>query len=407
MPSIERHSLSSPPQNLSEEERAKKEFPDFFQFCRENTSYLRFFEHKPTYKNGEPQILLEGVLTPWKEAKSKIFGDKPPASLKIPHGWKYNANGVVYKNMIHWNKLEPDWKDPTPMPGHFFIELVSVTKGTRHCWIRLIDDQSNVISLGFCGYIYKWLPFRASKGKLVSPDPNEFDKAPHVCTRIEISSEQYQSIINKAETDQKNKNVFFNLITRNCSIYACDILKEIGINIRNREYPSQILTRWALSALNIKIPPCVAVGLNYVAAFFRLLLSPIYLIGVFVLGGTYSNSDIQNIEKENSSKWPTQPRKLFNGWVSLLNNSNFSFGTGWKVREWQKTISEWREKQYQKELSQIERERRTCLHYITAEQEEDFKNRLFKAKYGFPPKVEATPLGFQISPLELVKEWSP
>jgi hypothetical protein len=411
MPSIERNSFGSPPENLSEEERAKKEFPDFFQFCRENTSYLRFFNHKPTYKNGEPQILLEGVLTPWSEAKPKIFGDKPLVSLKIPHGWKYNANGIVHKDMIHWNKLEPDWKDPEPQPGHYFIEIVSKQRGflglSRHCWVRLIDAESNVISVGFGGKVLKCGTFRSQKGKFVSPDVGEFEDGIEHKTRIVISKKDHDNIKERIEFDQKTKNVYFNMITRNCSMYACALLKEIGITIDNREFPTQALARWFFKKLGVNINLTVLKVINYAAFIFRILLSPFYLILILALGAGYSDNAILKIEKEHGKDWPEKPVRPFQHFSSLFNCANFNFGTGWKVTEWQQTVQEWREKQYHNELSQIALARRMALTPITAEQEEYFKNRLFQAKYGFPPKVEATPLGFQISPLELVKEWSP
>lgn len=388
--------------------QAKKAHPDFFKFIIENhlESRFAFFNHSVTYtRDGEPQILLEGQPTRWSDAKMTIFKTASPPSLQLPFDWKYNGQGIVEKKMITWKQLEPDWKDRAdPRPGHFFVELVSKQSGcmgvSRHCWLRLIDDQSNVISVGFGGKVLKWLPFRAQKGKLMSPDPGEFESGHTHCTRMLIPKRMYNKLKARIENDQKTRNVYFNMITRNCSVYACEILKEI-VNIDNREYPTQALGRLICNKLNIKPPRFVCVIFDYIAQFFRILLSPIYCIGILILGGAYKDRGVADVEK-HSHLWDQQPEKPFSRVWSFFNGSNFRFGTGWKVTKWQREVAQWRAQQIQ----EIEYEKAHTLR-LTPEKTKEFERRIFLAKYRVPPHLEASPLGFD-APLDpTVENWLP
>lgn len=340
-------------------------YRDYYQFCNENAQYMQFFGHGDPKLKPEPQLLVEGRMLSWTQAKSLIFGNDYSGTLKLPIGWKYNANGVVKKDLIQWDQLETEWQDTSEdrMNGQHYIEVASISKDWRHCWIRLIDDKGGVISVGFVGKIYHWLPFRAAKGKLMSPDPYEFKDAPKMTTRIAVSAERYNKIKERIESDQKNKNLYFNQITRNCSTYVCELLNEIGIKIDNREFPTQAIGRTILRVCNIKMPECILAAFNAVAMVFRALLSPIYLLGMLILGASYTNKDIKEIERDFENKWPVKPRKLFQSSQSLFDCSNFWFSATWRLREWQRTIAAY---------------------------------RISRDKYGFPPAVKRTGLGFKI-----------
>lgn len=319
--------------------------PEFSQFIRINNLQpcFDFFQHSDIT---EDSVLLDGKKVEWAVAKAEIFGEK--SAKELPHGWKYNEKGLVKKDLVKWEKLESDWTNKVdPKPGHFFVELVSKKSGfigvSRHCWIRLIDQDSDVISVGFCGKVLKWKPLRNQKGKFASPDPGEFAQGEKITTRIEITPEEYEKLKAKVEQDQADKNLYFNMVTRNCSVYACGLLKEIDIHIENAEFPSQAVARRFFRWVGFEQPPaCVRIALKYIAMVFRFLLSPLYNLGIFVLGGTSTNKDMADLEEQHGAKWPKH-RKPFQSFCSLFDGSNFQFGTGWRVTDWQRAVEKLRE----------------------------------------------------------------
>lgn len=287
------------------------------------------------------EFMLEGKLTKSDEVIKRLFKDGPVLAT-LPHGFKYNEQGIVEKNQIKWTLLEPDWKDKTPVIGKCFLEVVTLNKGfigiSRHCWIRLIDANGGVISVGFCGKVLKWLPFRAQKGKLASPDPGEFDtEGTKRVTRFMIDQDAYDHVKARVESDQKNKNLYFNMITRNCSVYVTELLKSIGINIENKEYPTQAAARGIFKKLNITPSPCVQKAMFYIAQVFRFILSPIYHLGILILGACYSDREAKALSQYKAS-WPKQPNKPFRNFWSLFDPSDLRFATGWKIAEWQEWV---------------------------------------------------------------------
>lgn len=341
------------------------QFPDLAQFVKENKfeKYMRFFDHhvKIDPKTLEPLLLVKGSMVPWSTAKHEIFGPNLPPSLRLPHGWKYNDQGLVNKNLIKWKKLEPDWNDKIePKPGHFFIELMCVKKNMWHCWVHLIDDQTRVISAGLCGKVSAWLPLKGKKGKLVSPDPGEFMRGEKMRTRFEITDEQYNQLKTKIENDQA-KSVRFNLKKRNCSVYALELLKEIGVNVDNREYLTQALLRSTFSRLQVKPPECVLKALHYIAHFFRTILSPVYHILLLPFGGGLH-----------------------------IKPSALKIATGWKVHAWQEKIAELRAKK----ILEITNER-SQKATISPEETQQFERRILEATYSIPTtKIRPTTIGF-------------
>lgn len=378
-----------------------QEFPDFVKFFKENDikKYIEFFDHKIRLdeKNKQPLILLENEIISWSEAKLRIFGPNEPESLMLPHGWKYNEKGFVQKNLIKWETLEPDWHDKIdPQPGHFFVELVSKKKGwggfSRHCSLRLIDEQTGVTSVGFCGKNFKWLPFRGQKGKFASPDPGEFVSGKEYRTRIEITANEFLKLKTRIENDQKNKNVYFNFVSRNCSTYCCEVLSEIGININNCEFPGQALWRKVFSKLKIRPYPAVVKAFHCISMFFRYLFSPIHNLGIFLLGGTFANKDIRVIERAEGEKWPKKPNKPFKDVASFFNCSNFKFATGWKVTTWQYAVGKYRAENILKIQEEIHQ--KELIRSLTEAERKQYDDILFQAKYGLAENLKDTPLGF-------------
>ncbi len=337
--------ISSVPANLNH----TRNYPEFMKFAIKNRldDLLNFFnthtvEVRYTHDVGEIWLCIEGEMKPWSEVKQTIFGSENPDNLTLPHGWKYNQDGFVKKNMVKWTVLEPDWQDKTAIIGNYYIELVSrETKSLfdeRHCWIRLIDNQASVISVGFYGNKAKLFPFRGVKGKLVSPDFKEIEPARklHV-TRIKVDASDYKKVKDKIELDQSTENIYFNFITFNCSAYACGLLKLIGIDINNSEFPSQAFGRRVLTKLNIKLKPWILKLIHFIAMAVRYAASPFYNLGIILMGGAYTSRDIRKIEIKYDRGLDLRP-KPFSTFRSLFDGSNYKFRTGWKVTAWQKEI---------------------------------------------------------------------
>lgn len=326
---------------------------DYNLFFKSNNlqSYLDFFHHEDVTENS---LLLEGQRVTWEVARKRIFGESPVG--KLPHGWKYNDRGLVEKNQAKWVLLEPDWDNKVdPRPGKFFHELVSQKKGflgvSRHCWTRLIDDQGRVISVGMCGKVHWWLPLRSQKGSLFSPDPGEFDRGEKIVTRTEITQEEYERLKREIEEDQENQDLYFNMITRNCSSYASEKMKSIGIRIDNSEYPSQAFSRKIMELFKIQLPGWLIQVFHFIGNVFRVLLSPLYNLGILILGGAYEEKSVVELERVHGEKWRSTHRKPFKNLFSLFDGSNFRFATGWKVTVWQEAIANIRknsENQYEK-----------------------------------------------------------
>lgn len=382
--------------------RIEKEFPDFITFFKKNNleDFLNFYLHEIQLRDdGQVYLLVENEMLPWTEAKRKIFGDgRDPTDLTLPHGWKYNYHGFIKKDLIRWTKLETTWKDRANLPGHYFLEVVSKQRDcigfTNHCILRLIDNNTNVTSVGFCGTsMLRWRPFRGQKGKLASPDPMEHLRGRFTCTRIEITNEEYQRIKDKIETDQKEKNIYFNFITRNCSSYCCEVLKTIGIDIENDEYASQAIIRRIITWLKIKVPKCALMALHYVSHFFRLLLGPVYNLAIFILGASSVDKEMAEILKERREKGLAEPKQPFQSFCAIFDGSNFKFKTGWKISSWQRSVAAYRARQ----VKLIEETMKSAGHggELTREQIQMFDKLLFEARLARPPKYEATPFGFE------------
>lgn len=137
-------------------------FPDFRQFLEANNIIVYFlkFDHKIVSIRGELALLYEGIFRTWTELKGLIFGFESTKNFVISHGYKYIDRGIVKQDLVRWSVLSPCWRDQdNPLPGYFFVELVTLKRGlfgfSRHSFLRLIDDQTNVYSIGFGEKNYK------------------------------------------------------------------------------------------------------------------------------------------------------------------------------------------------------------------------------------------------------------
>lgn len=339
----------------------------------------------------EPILFLNGQPKPWSAARDEIFGADLNASTswKLPKEWRFDSNGITHHQVADWEQLTPCGK----LRGHdgcFYLDIMSTTEGLNHNWIRLVDDKGEVISAGLCGEIYSWAMMRSSVGKLNSPDHREFFKPnTHRTTRILIDADTFQSIKSrKIETDQKTHNLFFSLLTRNCSRYACEVAAEAGLHLDNSEFASQLVVRNLLQKINLRPPTKVLEIIQKIT----LIVRAIFATGLaFVMGAWYQNPDVSGLEKSYSHLWTVQPRKPFRSLRSFINGTNSFMASSMKVGAWQEFVANYRSvrKKYV-ECRKVELGR---TEYF---QDPEFQTKWLElerqAAYGMPPRLDNTHL---------------
>lgn len=316
-----------------------KTYPDFIVFLKSISSYMSFFNHTIKVLDNEPAVLFHGKYLKWSKLKQILVKDGALKSL--PYGFRYIEKGIQRQNLVKWTKLTPCWMDKLDgEKGHYYLDIISDKKGflglSRHCYLHLVDSNRQVYSVGYCGKVYKWLPLRLQKGKFASPDPGEFDKRKEqLVTRIEITREKFLQLKKKIEKDQIEKPFNFHMVRNNCSKYVARVLSELNVKLYNEEYPSQALGRIVCAKLGIVPSKTSQKIIHYIAQFFRVILFPFYLFGLWVAGYFYKNSDVKLNEKI--------PKPESKKTIDMLR-----VATGWKVTEWQKFIDKERKAYFEK-----------------------------------------------------------
>ncbi len=366
----------------------EKTHPDAHLFMKSNNLFGAYvkFGWKVSYHHDEPEFLFKGTYLPWSQIKKELF---PEGSKKyvLPHGYIFTEfEGITEQNGANWTELKPIFKDRLdPRPGKVFIEIV--TNGNffnRHAYINLIDKESKVMQVGFCGKINALFPFRNQKGKLMSPDPWGYRLADVRRTRIELTEEQFTKIKNRIETDQRTKNLHFNLLTRNCTAYVGEILREIGLKVHIQEYPEQILARVLFNSMGITIPKKLLKGLHVFGAFIRYILLPVYSLFIYILGAKYTDAKMKKVTQEHSHEWVKQPRAPFSSTKKTIMCQDINLFTGWKLLDFQNWVRRSRVLTYEKVLKEFQEA--SLTKELTKEEEARFEERLFSAMYALPPK---------------------
>lgn len=339
--------------------------PDFVEFVEANllTDYMPGAGlHFKMTGNHEPMIPLNGKMTPWSDARREIFGGKLIKEMILPIDWRFDSEGITHKSVSKWVHLEPCGKEANH-DGKSYVEVMSTKDGLNHCWIRIIDSKGRVYSAGLCGIIRSFGFCRGDKGKINSPDHREFLPNKRI-TRILIIEDEFKKLKNKIETDQNTKNLYFNLLTRNCSAWVCEVLKEININVDNREFPSQILLRKVFHKLKVNPPEKLLKVIGAIALIARMILGTI----LAVLGGAwYEDSKVEKLEKKYGRKWKTKPKKPFRSILSFFNGTNCIMSSSFKLAAWQEHI----EASRKVHLEEIQKNKKEIL-------EEFFKYERFK-----------------------------
>jgi len=367
-----------------------KKYPGFVDFLKQSDliTKMRHFGHKVHEIDEQPAIYYEGNLTRWTDIKALLF-DQNQKDLSLPYGYRYIDRtvdqddnelpfGIVKQNLIKWKRLHPSFMDHK-MPGKFFVEVVSDSKNFHgHAWIRIIDNKTNVISVGFFRKCHFFRSLATYKGKILQLDPHEFAKTNKTITRIEISEKEYHKIIEKIETDQETGNLGFNYYKRNCAKYTCEVLEVIGIKVDNDEYPSQSVMRWVLESLQISKISKVAVSVLFVfVQAIRTLISPIYNIILWTQGINHNDGEYQKFLQEKG----IVERNLYP--FRIFSTESFRWSSTFKLRQWQHWVAIRRKNNLNKAHKDYLNEKITKNEYGQAKE---------NAKYEKPPSLKTRKL---------------
>ena len=250
---------------------------------------------------------------------------------------------------------------------------MSTTQGLNHCWLRIVNDKGKIISAGMCGDINKIAMSRGLVGRINSPDHREFSSEPKRQTRILIKKEEYKVLKNKIENDQKTHNFYFNLLTRNCSTYVCEVIQTIGLEVNNKEFLSQLVLRAFFKRIKINPPETI---LKVLSPIFYISQMTLGTISSFLMGAWYQNADVKILEKDYSSQWLEKPKKPFRSWKSFVNGNNSKMPSSFKVADWQEYV----ERHRSTRLKHLKNEKELFDHDIV--KSEKFRRRIGKILKG-------------------------
>ncbi len=217
-----------------------KRYPDFESFIKTNhlTSHLTYHHHKITVDDeGTPELLVEDKMVPWTEFKQRL---------------KVNAHGDVtnyfytYQGFVPGQAkttLRPFKKiDPATYDHQHILEIVSANVFPPHNWLRLIDSEGNLYSIGYWskiplkdlwGVLQNIFP---SESYVLSPDLMEvaIDPNKFVVTPIHITQEQFDTLLSYLRQYQQNPKryeVLGVLGGENCATFVAQAAQQIDIKI--------------------------------------------------------------------------------------------------------------------------------------------------------------------------------
>lgn len=327
------------------------------------------FDSNNNWYWGEPVIPVNGKPMPWSEARKKIFG-----KVVTPAGWDNHQEAIMSKNEknphLELDVLRPSWKLPKEWrfdsqgisnictydwdnhefepcgteanhDGKYYYDFMSYKDGLNHCWVRLVDKDGKVYSAGLSGKINTYGMLRGSVGRINGPDHREFFKPiNHRQTRICISEKDFLTLKNGIEEEQATKNLYFNLLTRNCAKWACEITSRLGLHINNSEFPTQLIMRNFFKRFKIRPNETLVIVMNKVSYVGRLIRGT---IASFFMGAWYQNPNVAVLEREHGHKWKNKPVKPFRSFISLFDGSSGRMSSSsFKIAEWQEYVELYR-----------------------------------------------------------------
>lgn len=286
------------------------------------------------------QVLVEGELKKWDEVAKDILKQG-----KLSSDWRYDYLGFRRVSPYKWKKLEPvDKQVATGLSG---IEVITRELGpwgsSRHCYMRLINKEGDVYSVGFCGPTS--LPFAWQRGTLMSPDPKEALNKGERVTHITIDEAKYNEIFARIESDKRQKKEAFHLLYRNCSTYTTEILaKHLDIELNNREFVTDALQRSLFQRMGIpSLPNFIKSMVSTTLIGLRYLFSSVLALGCLCVGASFVKTKKIHQEAFEATFGEKRSRETqFERFKAFARNAlALEFVkpyTGWRVSIWQDKI---------------------------------------------------------------------
>lgn len=293
--------------------------------------WMGHYGHK--LENG--QIRVNGQLKSIEEAASKVLISN---TNKISSNWRYDHKGLSEISFVKFKELSPTNKHAPD--GNNYLVIKTKEKGflgmSRHTYMELIDTDGNGYEVGFCGPTA--YPLFGTRGAIVSPDPKEASSGKERKIYVEITNEQFANIHKCITTDKQQGHEYFQIFQNNCSSFVTRICKkQLGLEINNKEFFSQAVTRKILNCFNIKPSRLILKVLNVAANVLRVLLSPFLGLIWIISGAAFDNKIGKDIKKK---QFPNQPIGVKEVIKKFFRSEYIKPFTGWKISVWQDKVKE-------------------------------------------------------------------
>lgn len=362
-------------------------YPDAVEFLQSSGvgGFLKQVKLQLSVQNGELMIPVEGSAMSWSKLKQRFEQDSSWNGKNIPTSWRFDSWGLQPISAGEWTQLTPTSKEPAH-PGKWYFDFMTTTKGLNHSWIRLVDEEGNVFSVGMSGTIHPFAMFRGSVAKIYSPDYCDFWPEPSRQTRVAISEEEFNKAMTKLHQDQQDHNLYFNLLSRNCSVYASEVSAEVGVEIDNLEFVSQAFHRSLFERVKLSLPKpvlAVASAVYYVA---RAILGTMF--NFFVMGAWYQDKEVGELEGKYKHRWKKQPRKPFRSIQSFFDGTNYKMRSTFMIAEWQNFVIRHRQKRLEK-LDKLKDEAMKDIKPSDLEKfEKEWSELRHQIEFEKPPKLK-------------------
>ncbi|MGM0440481.1 MAG: hypothetical protein ACQEP8_05150 [Chlamydiota bacterium] len=284
------------------EEESRKIASQYPQLCdmilgSHAHKHLNYFGHEISFEQGEPHIKVDGQELSWKQFYEKYMlnerGGIVNRDNKTP--LEYHQQGFVEHDITKWKTLEPfKVLPPEQRPSNHILEVVTECPKDKpgllgyHAWVRLINPQGEVYSVGYAPDVAGFFPFEGcdfSKvhllcetvpGKIMNTDITEWLQPSHQDSRtelpIEITPQQFQQLITYIEKMQNTQHdKLFNFVNGNCTAWVANLLGQVGVSVQARSNIHELILpskfSRALNWLGRKMP-----------LWLKRLCSPIRLV---------------------------------------------------------------------------------------------------------------------------------
>lgn len=212
---------------------------NFKHFVRKNhlLKHLLYHRHRATLVDGVPALLVEGEPVSWKELQELIQLDQN--RVMISHFYTYEGlvpgqTSTVIRPFQKRNPQDSLWR--------YLLEVVTANTAIPHVWVRLIENNGEVYSLGFWSasqisldksVIQHLIP---EEGKLHSPDNLEVRVKPELIreTAIEITEGQFERAMVFARKFQESPQCYqiLGIGGANCASFVSQLMQEIGLKLK-------------------------------------------------------------------------------------------------------------------------------------------------------------------------------